>query len=364
MSALKTYLFDFMKKETDTLEMSLDPGTSFLFGHDEQIDFLLDRIKTSQIPNAWLFHGPMGVGKASTALNIAKVLSNIDFSNKDHVTCISKEDIRNPKTSVNINNVFLCRRRWDEKRKLFQKYISIEDIRELNRKFSLSSTDNFYKVCIVDTTEDLNISASNSLLKTLEEPPKNTLFILVSNNQQTILPTILSRCQKVAFQRLKEKDLRDIYTSFVNESKFDQTIDASAVASSEGSVRKLLNFLDKDYIKIFNSIETLLKDIPNLNKKKVVTLFSGNKDYLSSSDPDKSAFGILLRLLSSIAKKEIILKIDTKFGNDDIALISAHLYSQISLLRYETLEYNLEPKKAILLALNTIELAFAKHRKK
>ncbi len=353
-----------IKKENDTLGMSSNQGTSFLFGHDEQINFLLDRIKTSQIPNAWLFHGPMGVGKASLALNVGKVLSNIDFSKKSHVTCISEEDIRNPKTSVNITNVFYCRKRWDEKKKLFQKYISIEDIRELTRKFSLSSPDNSYKVCIVDTTEDLNISASNSLLKIIEEPPKNTLFILVSNNLQSILPTILSRCQKVGFQRLNGKDLRDICTSFAKENQFDQSIDASTVTSCEGSVRKLLNFLDKDYVKIFNGMKAIFLDLPNLNKRKAITLLTGNKDYLSSDDPDKSAFGILLRLLSSLVKKEIILKLDTKFVDEDIALIAAHLYSQISFLRYESLEYNLEPKKAVFLALNTIELAFAKHKKK
>ena len=111
-------------------------------------------------------------------------------------------------------------------------------------------------------------------------------------------------------------------------------------------------------------MKTLLLDLPKLNKRKAMTLLSGNKDYLSSVDPDKSAFGILLRLLSSLAKKEITLNTDTNFFNDDIALIAAHLYSQISLLRYEALEYNLEGKKAVLLALNTIELAFARHKKK
>ena len=88
------------------------------------------------------------------------------------------------------------------------KDISIDDIRELNKRFSLSSTDHSYKVCVIDTTEDLNLSASNSLLKILEEPPKNTLFILVSNNQKAILPTILSRCQKISFKKLEEQALQ------------------------------------------------------------------------------------------------------------------------------------------------------------
>ena len=110
-----------VKKDPHTLGMSSNQGTSFLFGHDEQINFLLDRIKTSQIPNAWLFHGPMGVGKASLALNIGKVLSNINFSKKSDVTYICEKDIRNPKPRINITNVFYCARRWDEKKKLFQK---------------------------------------------------------------------------------------------------------------------------------------------------------------------------------------------------------------------------------------------------
>ena len=72
-----------MKEENHTLGISLNQENSFLFGHDEQISFLLDRLRTSQIPNAWLFHGPMGIGKASLALNVGKVLSNIDFSKKN-----------------------------------------------------------------------------------------------------------------------------------------------------------------------------------------------------------------------------------------------------------------------------------------
>ncbi len=353
-----------IEKENRTSEISLNKEDYFLFGHEEQINFLLDRIRTSQIPNAWLFHGPRGIGKAFLASNIAKVLSNIDFSKKNTVKNISEEDIRNAKIRKNINNIFYCRRRWDDKKKVFQKYISIDDIRALNRKFSLSSADNSYKVCIIDTTEDLNLSASNSLLKIIEEPPKNTLFILISNNQQSILPTILSRCQKVSFQGLNEKDLKNVYTNFAKENQYDQIKDASAMNSCEGSVRKLLNFLDEDYMKIFNAMQDLILDLPNLNKRKAITLLAGNKEYLASNDPDKSAFGILLRLLSSLAKRKLALNIDSSNFKEDITLIASHLYAQISLLRHESLEYNVDSKKAVYLALTTIELAFAEHKKK
>ena len=163
---------------------------------------------------------------------------------------------------------------------------------------------------------------------------------------------------------MHEKDLRNICSGFLEENQFDKIKDAGVVNACEGSVRKLQNFLDNNYLKMFNAMKDLLLNLPTLNKRKAITLLSGNKDYLSSNDPNKSAFGILLRLLSSLAKKELTLKINTEIVYDDIALIAAHLYSQISLLRYESLEYNLEPKKAVFLALNTIELAFAKHKKK
>ena len=352
-----------IEKQNHTLATSLNGGASFLFGHKEQLDFILNCIQTSQIPNAWLFHGPAGIGKASLAVNVANILSNVGFLKKDRLDHISEKDIRSPNISALSNNIFLCQRRWDDKKKLFQKNISIDDIRELTRKFSLSSTDNSYKVCIVDTTEDLNLSASNSLLKMLEEPPKKTLFILVSNNKQSILPTILSRCQKIAFQRLNEDDLRNISMGFLKENQFDQLKKAGALTSCEGSVRKLLNFLDKEYIEFFNEMKGLLLDLPNLNRRKAIKLLAMNKKYLTYDDPDKSLFGVLLRLLASLAKNEINLVFNNKLVKEEIDLIAAHLYAQISLLRHQSMEYNIDAKKVLFLALNIIDLAFAKYKK-
>jgi DNA polymerase-3 subunit delta' len=352
-----------IEKEDYTFTAPSHDDNSFLFGHKEQIAFLLNCIRTKQIPNAWLFHGPVGIGKASLALNVAKILSNNSVLKKDSLGYLSEKDIRNPNASIRVNNIFFCKRKWDDKKKLFQKNISIDDIRELSRKFYLSSADNSYKVCIVDTTEDLNISASNSLLKMLEEPPKDTLFILVSNNKQSILPTILSRCQKIGFQRLNEDDLRNISAGLFEQNHFDLLTRAGALTSCDGSVKKLLNFLDKDYVKFFNSMKELLLDLPNLNKRKAIKLLTGNREYLGNDDPDKSAFGVLLKLLASLAKNEIDLLINNKSVKEEINIIAAHLYPQISLLRHQSMEYNVEAKKVLFLALNMIESAFEKYKK-
>ena len=141
-----------IEKETHEFSGPSKVQNPFVFGHREQIAFLLDCIRANQIPNAWLFHGPVGIGKASLALNIAKVLSNNRAFKEDSLSCLSEKDIRNPNASIRVNNIFFCKRKWDDKKKLFQKNISIADIRELSRKFYLSSTDYSYN-CLLYTSD-------------------------------------------------------------------------------------------------------------------------------------------------------------------------------------------------------------------
>ena len=110
-------------------------------------------------------------------------------------------------------------------------------------------------------------------------------------------------------------------------------------------------------------MKELLLDLPNLNKRKAIKLLAGNKEYLGNEDPDKSAFGVLLKLLASLAKNEIDLLINNKSVKKEISLIAQHLYPQISLLRHQSIEYNVEAKKVLFLALNIIESAFEKYKK-
>ena len=147
------------------------------------------------------------------------------------------------------------------------------------------------------------------------------------------------------------------------ENHFDLLKRTGALTSCDGSVKKLLNFLDKNYMNFFNGMKELLLDLPNLNKRKAIKLLTGNKEYLGNDDPDKSAFGVILKLLASLAKNEIDLLMNNKSVREEINLIAAHLYPQISLLRHQSMEYNVEVKKVLFLALNAIELAFEKYKK-
>ena len=100
-----------IEKETHEFTGPSNGDNPFLFGHKEQVAFLLNCIRTNQIPNAWLFHGPVGIGKASLALNVAKVLSNNSVFKEDSLSYLSEKDIRNPNASLQVTNIFLCKRK-------------------------------------------------------------------------------------------------------------------------------------------------------------------------------------------------------------------------------------------------------------
>ena len=109
--------------------------------------------------------------------------------------------------------IYVVRKGYNEKRKAFFKNISIDDIRNLQSYCSLSIADGGRRVIIIDTADDLNSNSCNALLKLLEEPPKNTLFLLISHQPNLLLPTLQSRCQKLLFSALSQNDLRAVVTT-------------------------------------------------------------------------------------------------------------------------------------------------------
>ena len=98
-----------IEKENHKFSVPSNDNNSFLFGHKEQIAYLLNCIKTNQIPNAWLFHGPVGIGKASLALNVAKILANNSLMKKNSLAYLSEQDIRNSNASLQVTNIFVCK---------------------------------------------------------------------------------------------------------------------------------------------------------------------------------------------------------------------------------------------------------------
>jgi len=166
-----------------------------ILGQDAALTVIRNALHSERVHHAWIFHGPAGVGKFTTALAFARELLGDDF----------RGDILNhPDLHVVTKELALYSDdRETRNRKLMT--IPLAVLRsELLKPAYLRSQMGGAKVFIVDEAEMLDLNGQNTLLKTLEEPPNGTYLILVTSQEDQLLPTIRSRCQRVAFTALDD----------------------------------------------------------------------------------------------------------------------------------------------------------------
>ena len=173
----------------------------------------------------------------------------------------------------------MTRRGFDEQKKKFRSNIRVDEIRRLNSFFSLSVSDGGSRVAIIDCVDDLNINAANALLKTLEEPPKDTVFLLISHNPESLLATLRSRCRELRLANLSENNLLSALKQLnLNLPEKDKEI-YSLLAS--GSVGNSIRLLKHDGANLYSSILSILNELPNLKGfelEKFVSTFEGPKN--------------------------------------------------------------------------------------
>lgn len=165
-------------------------------GQEPTTKTLINALRRGRISHAYLFCGPRGTGKTSTARILAKAVNCLTSEGKDEPcnTCIACKAI----TEARCMDVIEIDAASNT---------GVEDIRDLREKVNYAPGQTRYKVYIIDEVHMLSNSASNALLKTLEEPPPHVIFILATTEMHKILPTILSRCQHFDFRRLPMTDV-------------------------------------------------------------------------------------------------------------------------------------------------------------
>jgi DNA polymerase-3 subunit delta' len=163
-----------------------------LFGHDEAWRLLSQALAQERVPPAFLLGGSRGLGKATLAYRFARQLLGGGETAARLVSAQAHPDL------------LVLRRPYDEKGKRLKSNIPVEEVRRIHALFGLRASGAGYRVCIVDVADDLNTAAANALLKTLEEPPARSVFLLVAHAPARLLPTIRSRCRRVMLKPLDE----------------------------------------------------------------------------------------------------------------------------------------------------------------
>jgi DNA polymerase III subunit delta' len=163
--------------------------------------------------------------------------------------------------------------------------IPVDAVRRALGMFGSTAADGGYRVCVVDSAEDLTISSANALLKVIEEPPPRSLFLIVSHAPQRILPTIRSRCRRLLLRPLEERDIKGAIASLGSPwTDIPQDVVDQALRYGEGSVRRTLELLDADKVAFIDQVTRLLNGLPKTDTKQVLAL----AEALARRDADDS----------------------------------------------------------------------------
>ncbi len=252
-------------------------------GQDSPLEILQAYLENSRLEGGYLFIGPEGVGKKMAALALAQVCLKTSNNQHPDLHLIAEESSQ----------------------------IKIDAIRHLQKEISLKSYEAGFKIFIIDNAHNLTSEAGNCLLKILEEPPKKSLIILISDKPNLLFKTIISRCKVIKFSALKRDALEDILRKdYLLESRFAHFL----AYFSEGRLGRALKLKDTD---IFAAKNSLID--------KFVLAAKPNIDSLAAQD--RQEITLALNLLAAWFRDIYLLKA----GMPEDTVINADRFRELAL---------------------------------
>ncbi len=194
--------------ETDKEPSAPHPRETFSFvGHDAEEQALADGLRSGRMHHAWLLAGTKGLGKATLAYRFARIALGAKHIGARPLDTDPEDQIARRIAALAHPDLFILRRGFNDRGKP-RREITVDDARELGQFFSLAPSEGGMRVAIIDAVDDLNRNAANAILKTLEEPPARSVLLLVCHAPGAILPTIRSRCRRLALRTVSDELVR------------------------------------------------------------------------------------------------------------------------------------------------------------
>jgi DNA polymerase III subunit delta' len=218
--------------------------------------------------------------------------------------------------------------------------ITVDETRETISFFGSTAAVGGWRVCIVDTVDELNANAANALLKVLEEPPQRSLFLLISHAPARVLPTIQSRCRKLPLRPLSTEDVVRAAAHATGRAHDDSAL-AEAAAASEGSVAQALTLLGGEALKLHQRTAALLATLPRVDSRELHAL----GDALGGSD--RAALATFVDSVQRWMSER--LHSDAAAANADLPRLArlAEVWEKIARAARDAQDYNLERKPLV-----------------
>lgn len=240
-----------------------------LFGHDEQAHTLLSAARSGRLHHGWILAGPRGIGKASFARAMAlRLLAEATGPP------VSGEGLDVPQDHP-IRRLFEADAHPDyaelfclEKDSGTARNITVDQIRGLQRLIQSAPSMSSRRIVVIDSADDLERGAANALLKNLEEPPADMLFMLVSHAPGRLLPTIRSRCRTMRFDPLGDDALRSVLRA-ADDSLSPDELDALTRAG-EGSPGKALRYAGLNIADMEEALAAIAADGDPGNRQRLI----------------------------------------------------------------------------------------------
>jgi DNA polymerase III subunit delta' len=317
----------------DKSDPPLPRETTVLFGHGGAEREFLAVYRSGRIPHAWLITGEPGIGKATLAYRIGRFV--LSYPDPSHAPPDSLAlDAAHPtvrRVAVNAHPDLLVLERTPGDNGKMRTVITVDQVRRLVTFFGSTAGEGGWRICIVDSADELKYpEGCNALLKMLEEPPLRSLFLLVSHAPGRLLPTIRSRCRRLALRPLAQGDVARAASVALGA---DDPAVVAAAAAARGSVAHAIALAGGPTLALREKVEGLLRALPSTDPHVLHAL----GDEL---DRDRGLFDAFV----GAVRDWLSGRLDTESGNLRRLARTADLWERLNRSARDVEVFNLERK--------------------